>query len=61
MDMMGLEPGFRTLKQSRAHLLKYLPASQDELPPRSVQVSQSYMILCLPVISTKKQINFLIK
>ncbi|XP_046673664.1 acyl-coenzyme A thioesterase 9, mitochondrial-like isoform X2 [Homalodisca vitripennis] len=37
MDLMGLQAGFRTLKQSRAHLLQYLPASQDELPTRTIK------------------------
>lgn len=47
MQIMGLEPGFRTIKKSRAHLLKYLPASQDELPTRSMQDSFQSAIIPL--------------
>lgn len=39
MEVMGNEKGYQFTKQNRDHLLKYLPKSQDELPPKSMEVS----------------------
>lgn len=59
MEIMGLEPGFRPIKKSRAHLLKYLPASQDELPTRSMQVTCHYKTwICSPIYNVLKQCQF---
>ncbi|XP_054266667.1 acyl-coenzyme A thioesterase 9, mitochondrial-like [Macrosteles quadrilineatus] len=50
MAKMGLEPGFRTLKQTRSSLLEYLPASQDELPQRSIK--DSFQCAMIPLSSS---------
>uniref|UniRef100_A0A1B6CSS6 HotDog ACOT-type domain-containing protein n=2 Tax=Clastoptera arizonana TaxID=38151 RepID=A0A1B6CSS6_9HEMI len=47
MEVMGNKRGFQSIKQSRAHLLKYLPTSQDELPPKSMQESFDSAIIPL--------------
>ncbi|KAF2895765.1 hypothetical protein ILUMI_10411 [Ignelater luminosus] len=36
---MGVERGYKPLGASRAHLLEYLPSSQKELPPRTMNDS----------------------
>ncbi|XP_012252071.2 acyl-coenzyme A thioesterase 9, mitochondrial-like isoform X2 [Athalia rosae] len=45
--IMGIKKGYSPLQPSREHLLKLLPSSQDELPPRSMQDSFSSVILPL--------------
>lgn len=47
MKLMGINIGYSPLQSSREHLLKLLPASQDELPSRSMQDSFSSAILPL--------------
>lgn len=47
MKLMGISMGYTPLQPSRAHLLKLLAVSQDELPPRSMQDSFSSAILPL--------------
>lgn len=44
---MGIETGYKPIQPSRAHLLQYLPASQEELPPRSMQ--DSFMAALIPL------------
>lgn len=38
-EAMGVERGYKPLSASRAHLLEYLPSSQKELPPRTMNDS----------------------
>lgn len=61
MKTMGIEPGYKPIQPSRAHLLEYLPSSQAELPPRSMQ--DSYMAALIPLSSDRtlqdKYITFL--
>lgn len=44
---MGIPRGYQTVPQSREHLLKYLPTSQDELPPRRMRDSFDSAIIPL--------------
>lgn len=58
---MGIEPGYKPISPSRAHLLQYLPSSQKELPPRSMQ--DSFMAALIPLSTDRtlqdKYITFL--
>lgn len=44
---MGVKDGYSPLLPSRAHLNQYLPASQDELPERTMQDSFKTAIIPL--------------
>lgn len=44
---MGVQTGYKPIQPSRAHLLEYLPASQLELPPRSMQ--DSFIAAVIPL------------
>ncbi|XP_046410164.1 acyl-coenzyme A thioesterase 9, mitochondrial-like isoform X1 [Neodiprion fabricii] len=61
MKLMGIKVGYSPLQPSREHLLKLLPASQDELPPRSMQDSFSAAILPLSsdLVLQEKYVAFL--
>lgn len=51
---MGIESGYQPILPSRAHLLDYLPSSQTELPPRSMQ--DSFIAALIP-LSTDKELQ----
>lgn len=61
MRIMGVEPGFKPLLQSREHLSKFTPKSQAELPTRSMQDSFTSAIIPLSTDTTlqDKYVTFL--
>lgn len=61
MRIMGVEPGFKPLLQSREHLAKFTPKSQSELPSRSMQDSFTSAVIPLSSDTTlqDKYVTFL--
>ncbi|VEN61909.1 unnamed protein product, partial [Callosobruchus maculatus] len=59
--MLGSDIGYRPIQQDRSHLLKYLPKSQAELPPRSME--DSFLVGIIPLSKDKilqdKYVTFL--
>nr|CAH7765004.1 unnamed protein product [Callosobruchus chinensis] len=59
--MLGSDIGYHPIQQDRSHLLKYLPKSQDELPPRSME--DSFLVGIIPLSKDKilqdKYVTFL--
>nr|CAI5819129.1 unnamed protein product [Callosobruchus analis] len=59
--MLGSDIVYQPIPQDRSHLLKYLPKSQDELPPRSME--DSFLVGIIPLSKDKilqdKYVTFL--
>ncbi|CAH0547343.1 unnamed protein product [Brassicogethes aeneus] len=51
---MGIESGFKAIKQDRKHLEQYLPKKQEDLPPRSME--DSFIAGIIP-LSTDKDLQ----
>ncbi|KAK7864861.1 hypothetical protein R5R35_012497 [Gryllus longicercus] len=61
MELMGLELGYHPLQSNRDYLLKYLPKTQEELPPRTMQDSfcEAFVPLSTDVLKQEKYVTFL--